>query len=213
MTDRPFTDAEICSRALALVEHAFKIESLDEGTEEANLATLHWDACRRFVLKAAVWNFASKFAQLDAVLSDEITEARFPYAYQLPGDAMRVVRILDVPRQSWRVLDERNILYCRYEAPIRIEYNRDFDEPARFSETFVEALEFQLASRFAPRYARSGNRRMQLLKDYRDLIAEVAEADGFEGGDAFHDDAARHDWRDDFGPCASYHPHYYGGYG
>lgn len=195
----PFTAAGICSRAFHLAEHAIEIDSLDQDTAEADLAKLHFDACRRQVLQAAIWHFAVEFIEIESTLSDRIAPDDMPFAYQLPPEVLRVNKVLNERTQKWRIAGRTNVLFCPYEAPIRIDANLDIDEPARFEPDFVAALELLLASRFAARFGKSANRRQVLRADYRELIEEAGQREGYEGGDAYWDSAAAHDWRDDFG--------------
>lgn len=199
MPAAPETAAGICSRAFHLAEHAIGIDSLDQDTTEAQLAKLHFDACRRQVLQAAIWHFAVEFIEIGSAISDRITPDNLPFAYQLPRNVLRVNKVLNERTQKWRIAGETNVLFCPYEAPIRLDVNLDITAPARFEPDFVAALELLLASRFAARFGKSANRRKILRDDYKELVGDGEQREGYEGGDAFWDGTARHDWRDDFG--------------
>ena len=70
---------------------ANRIVATNEGTEEANLITVHFDQARQYLLSLHPWNFAMKRVQL----GQDATKPpfRYDFSYTLPADFMRVVTV------------------------------------------------------------------------------------------------------------------------
>lgn len=190
----PPTIATICNAALAHAEHTRRIRGLDDGTPEADECRAHFDAARRYVLAQVAWHSATRFSRLATALSGEAAPEALPVVYQLPADTLKVVRLPDAPRQSWRVLSKRNRLYTIYEPPILIEDVFDLEDAGRFDPELVHALELYLAFRLAPRYSRSQNRADILLARFGDAIEAAGGTEGVEGGDTHADPYSLTDW-------------------
>jgi len=77
---------EVCNRALASVRGK-SINSLTEGSVEAQQCKLHFDTARQFVLRDNDWQFARKVAPLQ--LRSE-TPLHWVFTYQYPGDCLNL---------------------------------------------------------------------------------------------------------------------------
>lgn len=82
-----FTSLEICARALIRIGAA-PITSFTDGSAEADMATLLYDQVRTALLSAYPWSFAMRQATL--VRNPTAPIADYLYAYDLPGDCLRV---------------------------------------------------------------------------------------------------------------------------
>jgi hypothetical protein len=80
---------EICNLALASIRSS-SINSLTEGSLQAQQCKLHYDIARQFVLTDTPWNFAKKTAALQL---RDIEPLEWTYAYQYPSDCARLLNV------------------------------------------------------------------------------------------------------------------------
>ena len=81
------TPFALCSRALVRVG-ANPISSFDDGTAESTAAGNEYELAVRAAISKHRWNFATTRAEL--VPNGETPEARWAYAYDLPGECLTV---------------------------------------------------------------------------------------------------------------------------
>lgn len=81
------SDVELCNMALARIGITMAITSLDERSKEAMQCKLFFDQTRDKVLGDAPWPFARRTVALQ--LTGEAPQ-RWGYAYQYPGDCLRL---------------------------------------------------------------------------------------------------------------------------
>ena len=131
---------EIINIALARLGES-PIQSLDEGTVAANMARLLYPQARQDALREFSWAFAVKHTTLTRYKD---APADYSYAYALPLDCLRVVRIL-----SDEAFTVRGSMLCTNAPSVTLEYICDVDDETRFDSSFVKALSFKLASDLA----------------------------------------------------------------
>lgn len=203
----PPSEAGICNAALGHVEHTYRIDSLNDGSPEAESCRTHFDKVRRQILRDITYSFATEFLRLSSTKDDVTTPESLPYVYQMEPGVLKVLSIEDVERQIWRMAGKTNRLHTIYEPPIIVQAVIDIEEIARFEPDAVSDFELLLAVHLAPRWSKSQNRAKILWDRYTERVKMAAGNEGSEGGDALQDRAAEIDWRDHFTPG------YYGPYG
>lgn len=85
------TEVEICNDALANIR-AQSINSLTETSREAQLCKLKYPLIRDRVLREINWGFATKYIAL--TLLQNVTPARWLYAYDYPNDALKIQNVM-----------------------------------------------------------------------------------------------------------------------
>lgn len=84
------TQLELVNAALVKLG-AFKIAAMTEDSPQAQIAATLYTPVRDALLSAYAWNFATRQILLDAPASTPIAD--FDYAFDLPGDTLRVVSV------------------------------------------------------------------------------------------------------------------------
>lgn len=159
---------DICNTALSHLGSDSVISAIDppDGSTEAGYCKRFYPIARRRLIESFVWPFATKRAVLAEVTNDSDV---WSYAYAIPADCLRPVRILTAG-QLRSILEEltnhsdgaiRTTLYDEetgaayqregdvlytHEPEAVLLYLRDITDPTKFSPTFEEALGYQLAS-------------------------------------------------------------------
>lgn len=159
------TKVDICNNALDLVGQGTHISDLqNEQSKEADL-------CRRLFdleLERALDKFNFSFARKDEIITNDYLledAVSFPYeySYTLPSDVQRILYLSEVTDNpsiekirtetidyNFRVLDNQKVLVTNHKAPFVIQYQAKVTNIDLFSATFIQAFEYQLASRLAP---------------------------------------------------------------
>lgn len=153
---------ELCNNALDLVGQGTHIEDMQENSKEADLCRRNLDP----VIKRALDKFNFSFVRKDEVLTEgsEVDVVCIPYshAYSLPTDLQRVLFLSDINDDSssesihkenikynFRLINGEKVLVTDYQAPFVIHYQSKDYELNLLPDTFVEAVEYLLASKLA----------------------------------------------------------------
>ena len=174
------TSTHIVNIALARLGQP-PIADMDEGSPAANAAKLVYDTCRRAVLQAYPWSFASRVASLNRLLE---APPDYRCAYQLPPDCLNVVRLraaradeISVNRASagealaFVVRGDR--LYTDQETAT-IEYVADVKEESQFEARFTEAFVIRLASELAMPVGAKGELMAHFRQEYEGIVRQAA---------------------------------------
>ena len=153
------TKTQICNMALGHIGINGRIQNVDtETSREATTCDLYFDRAVAFILEAQVWDFAAEQSSLVLVTAVEHDEWCFQYKY--PNFVARVNYILNpldrrpaveqkVPFRIVNIptsLSDTGKLILSDQADAKIDFNRKIIEVSLFSETFVQALAYFLAS-------------------------------------------------------------------
>lgn len=153
---------ELCNNALDLVGQGTHIEDMQENSKEADLCRRNLDP----VIKRALDKFNFSFVRKDEVITEdnEINVVCIPYehAYSLPSDLQRVLFLSDINddassesihtekiKYNFRLINGEKVLVTDYQAPFVIHYQSKDYELDLLPDTFVEAVEYLLASKLA----------------------------------------------------------------
>lgn len=167
------SDVEICNLALSNIR-AGSINSLTEGSLQAQLCALKYPLMRDRCLTEMPWSFNRKIRALSVLTTDIFNWA---YAYQYPTDCLKinrlvgaheelanadadvVSRLLDsqllplkdmrvqIPYEVFNFNDNKTI--GTNEADLYIDYSAEITDPNLFTVDFVLALSHLLASELA----------------------------------------------------------------
>lgn len=93
------TELQICSRALLAIG-CEPISSFQDGTAEAEVASMLYGGVRDALLSAYPWSFATAQRALPQIAA--VPVADFQYAYQLPEDYLRALSVGGAHHNSGR---------------------------------------------------------------------------------------------------------------
>lgn len=148
------TSTDICNLALAYLAKG-RILSLTEKTEEARQCAMHYDHCRRMLLRSYRWGFARRVEKLALSAS---TVPGWEYVYGYPSACLSVRFVFaeeDAGRREWNrdEYDVANVggvkMICSNVEGAWCEYTEDIAEVAKMTEEFIEALARYLAASMA----------------------------------------------------------------
>ena len=170
---------KICNMALSHLG-CRRIDSLEETSEEARAAALHYEPCRNEVLRGASWNFARRIVPL-ARLDKSVPG--WSGVYQLPLDCLYVLDIygaegVSADRELFRLIG-REVL-CKREQPW-LEYISSQTDPATFDPLFASALACRVAAAMANTLTGNSSLKNQMIQLYQQSLGEARLADGTEG--------------------------------
>jgi hypothetical protein len=177
----------ICNRALSKLG-ADRITSLDDDNKAARAMKSAFDFVRDAELRAHVWNFSVKRAELAAI--SETPVWGFSYQYALPADFLKLLEIRDlyassnaqdyrtVPAPLWQM--EGGNLMTDAEAPIYIRYVSRVADPNLFDASFAESLACRLAAETAEEITESSGKVELAWKLYDRALKEALRADAIE---------------------------------
>lgn len=129
---------DICNSVLALL-NGHTITSLTDNTKEAVIFTRIYDIQRQRLLRSHFWNFATVKVQLPQLTQSPAFE--YDYAYQLPNDCLRVVRVFN-PNSDWRVVGKQ---IHTNDTTLYLEYISDVTDEGSFDSLFTDAFIIKLA--------------------------------------------------------------------
>lgn len=183
---------DICNTSLAHLGSDNVISSIDppDGSTEAGYCKRFYPLARKEMIEGFVWPFAQKRALLAEVTNNSMV---WSYAYALPSDCLRPVRVLtfaqlhslllelDVTNQPMAMLfdESKSALYeiedgvlYTHEAEATLLYLRDVVDTTKFTPTFTSALSYLVASYLAGPIIR-GAEGVNAAQKYRQIALQV----------------------------------------
>lgn len=161
------------------------IVSLDDGSDNANVADILYPIHRDNLLRRHTWNFATRRVKL--AQSATIPVFEFDYQYPVPSDYLRVVSVSDNTDGNGRIqyklewdgsIEQRVILSQATELWLR--YIALVTDPNRFSTDFREALSYSIAMDFAIKIVQSNTLYDRMEKAFKNAMRIARSTDGQE---------------------------------
>lgn len=190
---------QICNMALSHIGSEARVASISppDGSVEAGYCATFYDQARTEMLEPGNWRFSLRRAALAQVTNLSETWA---YAYALPSDCLRPLRILR-PTTLVTVFTQDRALYepnDRNSAPFDIEadvlytnepeavlvYVRDVTDTGKFTPSFSSALSYLLASYLAGPFIK-GNEGVRIgdaMRERAMALADMAAAASANSG-------------------------------
>lgn len=172
------TSTDICNLALAYLAKG-RITSLTQNTEEARQCAMHYDHCRRLLLRSYRWGFARRIKKL-ALSASSVPGWEYVYGYPSSCLSVRFVFTEDGAERKEMTKDEYEVavvdgvkVLCTDVEEAWCEYTEDVTEVAKMTEEFVEALARYLAASMA--VVLTGNEGMMNL-NYQLMQTALASA-------------------------------------
>lgn len=156
---------EIINLALARLGES-PIQSITENSVPARAAGLLYDSSRRSALRDFNWSFAVSLTRLARVAD---SPADFRFAYALPPDCLRVIRL----RGGAPFLVRGNKI-CTDAEVAELEYVADVEDETLFDSKFTEAMTYKLASELAMPVKGSSELMASYSNAYASFIRQAA---------------------------------------
>jgi len=170
------SNVDICNLALTKLGHN-TIVSLTEETENGRRCNRVFSPCKREVLRAYTWSFATKIEPLAEISGEEIIN--YKYLYSLPVNCLYVVSVYNENKTEIndykKLLTPNTNVECiatnTYQA--YLEYIVDVGDANLFDSVFVSALVLRLASELANITTGKAELASRFLQEYEYLIAKA----------------------------------------
>jgi len=169
---------DICNRALQKLG-ADRIISLTQNSTSARACNLAYEPVRDAELRAHVWSFSVKRAQLAADATAPVYG--YDYSYTLPSDCLRLLHNdhnEGVYITDWKV-EGRKIL-TNESAPIDIRYIYRITDTTKYDASFSEALSCKIAMEICEELTQSNTKRQIAAEEYKAAIREARKINAFE---------------------------------
>jgi hypothetical protein len=190
---------DICNLALDHLGAEY-ITSLSEDTPQAIACNQQYDICRRSLLRAHPWNFASKRASL----AEDVTTPAFGYDHRftLPTDCLRVLatedqlndNIITNPDFNGYLTVSNALAFPQADnykiesgfllsnsGTVSISYIFNQTDVAKFDTTFIDVLALKLAWTICYKVTGNSSRRKDLMEEYKAMLVDAKSSDGQEG--------------------------------
>lgn len=148
------TSTDICNLALSYLAKG-RIISLTQNTEEARQCSMHYDHCRKMLLRSYRWGFARRIEKL-ALTASTIPGWEFVYGY--PSNCLAIRFVFEKDEAARKEVTKNQFDVAVVDGVTVIgtdvenawcEYTEDVVEVAKMTEEFVEALARYLAASMA----------------------------------------------------------------
>ncbi len=168
------SDVSIANTALTMLSTS-RISDLTDNLENARKVNAIYDMSRNEILSEHNWNFARKQATL-SLLSETPPVGNYSYVYQLPSDAIRVIRMKN--DTNFAIYGKK--LYTNSDTA-NIEYICEVTDSGQFSAHFAKALASKLAMELAYGITQSSTQTQLMSANYTRVLKEAKWADAQEG--------------------------------
>lgn len=124
------------------------------------------------------WNAAKTRVAIAVDETAPISE--WTYAYTLPADCGRIVRINDDDAIAWE--EEGRKILCEETTPIYLEYIKTtVTDPNQWSASFRRAFHTYLKARYAEAFPQDGDKASVSMEEYEQSLQKASAKDGQSG--------------------------------
>lgn len=188
----PTSSTTIANYALGILGSKRISDINDEDSKNARFCKLHYDQCRRELLRSHRWNFALRRATLSQHAA--APDWGFDYQYPLPSDFIRLdavneISIWATQKADWFEIEsgmdasdnEIGTVLLINTDTVRIRYVADITDVTRFDPLFTRCISVLLASRCARALTGSDSRERELMEQYETIdLPNARQVDGAE---------------------------------
>ena len=172
---------DICNGALNQLG-ATTILSLTEDSKNARLCNSRYTQVRDAVFRSHPWNCLQQRVEL---AQSTITPAwGYSFKYDLPGDCLRLLRILDY--DSDHKVEGRSIL--SNNSSMKILYISRVTDPNQYDENLRETLSAALAEDIAYAITSNNTTQQNMIAIYQDKLRDARFVDSTEGYNTTQED-------------------------
>ena len=171
---------DICNGALNQLG-ATTIISLSEDSKNARLCNARYTQVRDAIFRSHPWNCLQKRVEIAV---DTVSPAwGFTYAYTLPADCLRLLRILDY--DSDHKVEGRKIL--SNASSMKILYVARITDPNEYDELLRETLSASLGADIAFGITSNNQTAQNMYQLFQDKLRDARFVDSTEGQNVEHD--------------------------
>lgn len=168
------TETEVVNLGFDLIGEASILDILAPTNERGEIANRQYFNGRDALLRRFTWLFSRKWFSLSAD-DDATLDPDRAVSYQLPAEAVRVLRPSDV---EW-VVNGRKI-YSSVTGPLKVQVLRNDMPVSDFDPLFVQALAAYVVLRTIEKRTQSANKQQLLRVHYKDAIADAVNTNALE---------------------------------
>ena len=172
---------DICNRALNQLG-ATTILSLTEDSKNARLCNSRYTQVRDAVFRSHPWNCLQE--RLELAQSTTTPAWGYSFKYDLPGDCLRLLRILDY--DSDHKVEGRSIL--SNNSSMKILYISRVTDPNQYDENLRETLSAALAADIAYAITSNNTTQQNMLALYQEKLRDARFVDSTEGYNTTQED-------------------------
>ena len=185
----PYSEVDLCNRALSRLGTRATIAALSENSTEARTVSIWYAATRDALLRVHDWNFARRRVALAKLgWPSPRDKGGWAYRFALPSDCLRRLEGLSgQPSPRFEVAGDGaadgpgRVVLCDEPAPLAV-YTARIADPALFDPGFAQALVDQLAAHVAYPVTQKTDLAVRLAQAARLALAEAMAADSGEAG-------------------------------
>jgi hypothetical protein len=164
----------ICNGALNQLG-ATTILSLNEDSKNARLCNTRYSEVRDAVFRSHPWNCLQKRIEISS--STTVPAWGFSYQYDLPGDCLRLLRILEY--DSDHKVEGRSIL--SNSSTMKILYISRVTDPNQYDELLRETLSSALGADIAYAITSNNTTSQNMITLYQEKLRDARFVDSTEG--------------------------------
>ena len=164
----------ICNGALNQLG-ATTILSLNEDSKNARLCNTRYSEVRDAVFRSHPWNCLQKRIEISS--STTVPAWGFSYQYDLPGDCLRLLRILEY--DSDHKVEGRSIL--SNSETMKILYISRVTDPNQYDELLRETLSSALGADIAYAITSNNTTSQNMIASYQEKLRDARFVDSTEG--------------------------------
>ena len=164
----------ICNGALNQLG-ATTILSLTEDSKNARLCNSRYDQVRDALFRTHPWNCLQK--RIELALDTSAPTWGFKYSYTLPGDCLRLLRILEY--DSNHKVEGRSIL--SNSETMKILYISRVTDPNQYDELLRETLSSALGADIAYAITSNNTTSQNMIASYQEKLRDARFVDSTEG--------------------------------
>ena len=172
---------DICNGALNQLG-ATTILSLTEDSKNARLCNSRYTQVRDAVFRSHPWNCLQE--RLELAQSTTTPAWGYSFKYDLPGDCLRLLRILDY--DSDHKVEGRSIL--SNNSSMKILYISRVTDPNQYDENLRETLSAALAADIAYAITSNNTTQQNMLAIYQEKLRDARFVDSTEGYNTTQED-------------------------
>ena len=171
---------DICNGALNQLG-ASTILSLTEDSKNARLCNSRYTQVRDALFRTHPWNCLQ--TRLELAASSDSPAWGFTYAYTLPANCLRLLRVLDYD-SNYKV-EGRKIL--SYASTMKILYIARITDPNEYDELLRETLSAALGADIAYAVTSNNTTSQNMIVSYQEKLRDARFVDSTEGQNVEHD--------------------------
>lgn len=165
---------DLCNDSLATIGEG-PITAIDDGTIKANHCDRIFETLRDAVLRDHIWNFALKRIELAQTTTPVFD---WDYAFTLPADCLRVIRMGDNDDTPWKIEGRRLVTNT---STAKILYIAIITDMNVWDTMAFQGLATWMASKLATAIKRDIKLAAGLRELYKDILRDAKAIDGQEG--------------------------------